>query len=143
VERGQRIALIGAALIVAALAFILLQPEDSDDDTEPTPSTTPATLEGGEPAATVPEPEFEVIRIANGSVQGGQRRITVSKNDEALIEVRSDAPDEIHLHGYDITKDVAPGKAARFRVDADIEGAFEIEAHDLGHVTIGTLVVEP
>ena len=146
-ERGQRIALIGAALVVAAIAFILLQPDDSDDDTEPTPGTTPATLRGGEPTATVPapepKPEFERIRLAGGGVQGGERRITVSKDDVARIEVASDAPDEIHLHGYDVTKSVAPGKPARFRIDANIEGVFEIEAHDLGHLVIGTLVVEP
>lgn len=145
-ERGQRIALIGAALVVAAMAFILLQPDDSDDDMEPTPTATSTTL-GGEPTATVPAPEprpqFERIRIAGGSVQGGERKITVAKGDVARIEVRSDAPDEIHLHGYDVTKNVAPGEPARFRIDADIEGIFEIEAHDLGHVIIGTLVVEP
>jgi hypothetical protein len=145
VERGQRIGLIGAALIVAAILFILFQPEDSDDDTEPTPATE-QTLQG-EPTATVPapepKPEFEVIRIVDGSVQGGERRITVSKDDVARIQVSSDAPDEIHLHGYDVTKDVAPGKPARFRVQAAIEGVFEIEAHDLGHVVVGTLVVEP
>ena len=145
-ERGQRIGLIGAALIVAAVLFILFQPEDSDDDTEPTPSATEQTLQG-EPTATVPapepKPEFERIRIVDGSVQGGERRITVSKDDVARIQVSSDAPDEIHLHGYDITKEVAPGRPARFRVQADIEGVFEIEAHDLGHVVVGTLVVEP
>ena len=145
-ERGQRIGLIGAALIVAAVLFVLFQPDDSDDDTEPTQTTSAPTLEG-EPTATVPapkpKPEFETIRIAGGSVQGGERRITVSKDDVARIEVRSDAPDEIHLHGYDITRNVAPGEPARFRVKADIEGVFEIEAHDLGHVVVGTLVVEP
>lgn len=32
---------------------------------------------------------------------------------------------------------------ARFRVKANAEGIFELEAHDLGHVIIGKLVVEP
>ena len=144
--QGHRIGLIGAALVVAALAFLLFSDGDDDEDSTPAPSTTGQTLQG-EPTATVPapepKPEFETIRIAEGSVQGGERRITVEKDDVARIEVRSDAPDEIHLHGYDITKDVAPGRPARFRVDAELEGVFEIEAHDLGHVVIGRLVVEP
>ena len=76
-------------------------------------------------------------------MEGGERRITVSKGDEAEIEVRSDVPGAIHLHGYGIAKDVAPGKPARFRVEAEAEGIFEIEAHDLGGVALGTLVVEP
>jgi FtsP/CotA-like multicopper oxidase with cupredoxin domain len=145
VTRGQRIGLIGAALVVAALAVLLFSGGD-DDDSEPASSTVPGTLEG-EPTASVPapepKPEFEQIRIVDGAVPGGEPKITVSKGDVARFEVRSDAPDDIHLHGYDITKPVAPGQPARFRVDADIEGVFEIEAHDLGHVVVGTLVVEP
>ena len=47
------------------------------------------------------------------------------------------------MHGYDLTKPVAPGKPARFKFKADAEGIFEIEAHDLGHLIIATLVVEP
>jgi hypothetical protein len=146
VERGQRIALIGAALVVAAVLFILFQPDDSDDDDTRPAQPTEQTLEG-EPTATVPapqpKPEFERIRIVDGNIQGGERRITVSKDEVARIAVISDTPDEIHLHGYDVTKEVAPGSPARFRVQADIEGVFEIEAHDLGHVVVGTLVVEP
>ena len=142
--RGGRIGLILAAVVVAVVAFVLLQPDDSDDDTEPT-RTPSAEKAPGEPTATVPapEPRPERIRIAGGEVQGGEPRITVEQGEVARIEVRSDAPDEIHLHGYDVTKEVAPGRPARFRVPADIEGVFEIEAHDLGHVIIGTLVVEP
>jgi len=61
--------------------------------------------------------------------------------------VISDAPDDIHLHGYDIEKETAPGKPARFRIEADLEGVFEIESHvaeDAGREPlIARLVVEP
>jgi hypothetical protein len=150
VERGQRIGLIVAALAVAALAFVLLSPSDSDDD-DTTPTQAEQTRQPGngqgEPTATVrapkPKPSFSTITIADGKVRGGEARINVKKGDTARIAVRSDKADEIHLHGYDVYKDVTPRKPARFQVKADIEGVFEIEAHDLGHVIIGTLVVEP
>ena len=61
--------------------------------------------------------------------------------------VSADAPDDIHLHGYDIEKQVAPGQPARFRFRADVEGIFEIESHvaeDAGKdPLIGKLTVEP
>ena len=61
--------------------------------------------------------------------------------------VSSDGNDEIHLHGYDITRNAAPGKPARFRFKADVEGVFEIESHtaeDAGlEPLVGRLVVEP
>ena len=63
------------------------------------------------------------------------------------LVVSSDGSDEIHLHGYDITRNAAPGKPARFRFKADIEGVFEIESHtaeDAGREPlIARLVVEP
>lgn len=145
-ERGQRIGLVLAAVVVAVLAFVLLQPGDDDEDSNRAADTTQETRPE-DPTATVPapkpKPQFETIVIAGGEVKGGERRITVEKGDVARIEVRSDAPDEMHLHGYDVFRDVAPGKPARFRVLADKEGVFEIEAHDAGHLIVGTLVVEP
>ena len=147
-ERGQRIGLLLAAVVVALAAIIVIGGGGDDDEDSDAPGTqTQATQPQGEPTATVrapkPKPRFETIRIANGEVTGGEKRVTVEKGEVARIAVQSDTPDEIHLHGYEVYKDVAPGKPARFRVDANIEGVFELEAHDLGHVVIGTLVVEP
>ena len=146
-ERGQRIGLIGAALIVAAIAFILLQPSDSDDDQEPTPSTTPDTLQG-EPTASVPAPKpkpkpaVETIRVVGGEPAGGVKEITVNKDDTVRLEVRSDTAAEVHIHGYDFMKDVEAGGFVGFRFKADIEGVFEIELEET-HTQIGQLSVEP
>jgi hypothetical protein len=63
------------------------------------------------------------------------------------IVVSSDAPDEIHLHGYDIEKEVEPGKPAVFAFTAAIEGIFEMESHvaeDAGRdPQVAKLTVEP
>ncbi len=144
-ERGQRIGLIGAALIVAAVAFILLQPSDSDDDTEPRPSTTQETLQG-EPTATVPAPKpkpaVETIRVVDGEPAGGVKKLTVSKGDTVRFEVRSDTAAEVHVHGYDLFKNVTAGGSVGFRFKADIEGVFEIELEET-HTPIAQLSVEP
>ena len=147
-ERGQRIGLIGAALIVAAIGFILLQPSDSDDDTEPTPTTTPNTLQG-EPTASVPapkpkpRPDVETIRVVGGEPAGGVKKITVSKGDTVRLEIRSpDTPGEVHVHGYDVFKELEPGGSVEFRFKADIEGVFEIELEET-HTPIAQLSVEP
>ena len=144
-ERGQRIGLIGAALVVAAVLFILLQPEDSDDDTEPVPATTEPTLQG-EPTATVPAPEpepaVETIRVVGGEPEGGVKEITVSKGDTVRLEVRSDTAAEVHVHGYDLFKDVEAGGLVGFRFEADAEGVFEVELEET-HTQIAQLSVEP
>jgi hypothetical protein len=156
--RNQRIALVAAAVVVAVLAFVIAQPGDDDDDgeraaTTPTQTDTGGASDGGVTAPTAeeppppPEPEVTRLRIRGGSVVGGPQDIEVERGETVRIVVAADAADEIHLHGYDITRNAAPGQPARFRFVADAEGAFEIESHvaaDAGRdPLIARLVVQP
>jgi FtsP/CotA-like multicopper oxidase with cupredoxin domain len=147
--RGQRIGLIVAALAVAALAFVLLSPSDSDDDDDKTPTTATQQTrpqkgkkQGDGKPAPKPKPAFAPITVKGGEPAGGVQRVTVRKGSTVRLEVRSDEAGEIHIHGYDVAKDVAKGKPARFTFKADLEGAFEIEVEDT-KTEIGQLVVEP
>ena len=140
--------MIVVAVLIAAVAIVLIQSGGGDEDDDAATVQTVQT-QPDEPTGTVkaptpkPEPEFQKVVLANGAVKGGEQEIEVAKGDTARIEITSDAPDEIHVHGYEITKPVAPGKPARLNFKANAEGIFEIEAHDLGHLTVATLVVEP
>jgi hypothetical protein len=157
-SRNQRIALVVAALVVAVVAFVVAQPGDDDDGQERAAQTTPAEAQSetaGERARTAteaepepaPRPKVTRIRLRGGAVVGGPKRVPATKGDTVRIVVNADAPDEIHLHGYDIYENAAPGRPARFVFRADIEGIFEIESHvaeDAGRdPLIGRLVVEP
>ena len=151
-SRNQRIGLIVAALVVAVIAFVVASPGGDDDGGSKAAQTTPATETATgtetqtEPAAP-PKPEVNRIQIRGGEVVGGPAEIKVKKGDTVLIVVSADAPDDIHLHGYDIEKPVEPGQPARFRFKANLEGEFEIESHvaeDAGRdPLVGTLIVEP
>jgi hypothetical protein len=56
--------------------------------------------------------------------------------------VTSDVAEEVHVHGYDILKEVAPGAPARFRFEATFEGIFEVELERSGEPIL-ELRVEP
>jgi hypothetical protein len=144
VTRGQRIALIGAALVVAALAVVILAGGDDDEDTTPAGTTTGPTLK--EPTASVPAPAPEpaggTIRIVDGEPEGGVADITVNKDETVRLKVVSDTAGEIHVHGYDFMKDVDAGGSVSFEFKADIEGVFEIEIEDT-KTQIAELTVEP
>jgi len=153
-SRNQRIGLIVAAALVAVVAFVIASPggdDEGDKASETTPTTatsgTETTTETQTEATAPPKPEATKIDIRAGEVAGGPAEIQVKNGDTVVIVVSSDARDDIHLHGYDIEKPVEPGKAATFRVEANLEGEFEIESHvaeDAGRdPLIGTLVVEP
>jgi hypothetical protein len=145
VTRGQRMALIGAALIVAALAIVLLAGGD-DEDTTPAETGTQPTL-SQEPTASVPAPEPEpgggTIRIVNGAPEGGVADITVNKDDRVRLKVESeDTSGEIHVHGYDLMENLEAGSSVTFSFDASIEGGFEVEIEDT-KTQIAELTVEP
>jgi FtsP/CotA-like multicopper oxidase with cupredoxin domain len=154
-SRNQRIALVVAALAVAVAAFLIAQPGGDDEPERSTAATSEQTEtapEGTESEATQPEPEppepqATRIDIQGGAVAGGPATIEVTRGDTVRIVIATDAPDELHLHGYDITRSAAPGQPARFRFTADAEGAFEIESHtaeDAGRdPLVARLVVKP
>jgi len=148
-SRNQRIGLVVIAIVVAVGGFLIARPDDEEDSGRTgSRAAQTETGEGRQPTpGPAPEPRVERIAIRGGVPQGGVRSITVKKGDAVRIVVTSDAPDEVHLHGYDVTRRPAPGKAARFAFRARIEGVFEIESHvaeDAGREPlIARLVVEP
>jgi FtsP/CotA-like multicopper oxidase with cupredoxin domain len=153
-SRNQRLALVAAAVAVAVVAFVIVSPGGDDNSSSTTNTTAAETTTfggGGEDATTTtqapPKPDVERIVIKNFEVQGGVRNINVKKGDDVRIVVASDAPDQIHLHGYDIEKEAAPGKPASFNFKADVEGSFIIESHaaeDAGNEPLlARLHVEP
>ena len=80
--------------------------------------------------------------MRGGEPVGGVQTIKVKGGDVARIVVVSDVADEVHLHGYDRSVDVAPGKPGRLRFRADAEGVFEIELEERA-LKIANLEVGP
>jgi len=144
-----RVLLIAGAVAVVVAAFAIARPGDDDGDGG-APTTTATTPTATAPSAPEPPPDGPTatrIELRGGAPAGGVRSIDAARGDRVRIVVASDAPDEIHLHGYDITRAAAPGSPARFSFVADIEGIFEIESHEAEHAgrepLIARLVVEP
>jgi plastocyanin len=134
--RSQRIGLIVAAVIVAVVAIVVLS--GGDDDSSDNGGTATTTSAGGK---TVPA-EVPTIVIKDGEPVGGVQDLEVDKGDTLEFRVKSDADHEIHLHGYDVAKDVAAGGSVTYKLTADIDGIFEIEIEDLKQ-QIAELTVNP
>ena len=152
-SRNQRIGLVLAALIVAVIAFVIASPGGDDggntaaQTTPDTQSQTGTTAETNAEQPAPPAPVIARIQIRGGEVVGGAQEIHAKKGDTVVIVVSADAPDDIHLHGYDIEKRVEPGQPARFQFAANLEGEFEVESHnaeDAGREPlVASLIVEP
>jgi FtsP/CotA-like multicopper oxidase with cupredoxin domain len=67
------------------------------------------------------------VRVAGGKVETAERRVTVAKGDRVRIQVESDVAEEVHVHGYDLSEDVGPGKPATIEFTANLPGVWEVE----------------
>lgn len=139
--------MLAAALAIAVVAVVVLQPEDDDDEPAPTATGQSGPRTQADNGAPKPKPPVHRVAMRNGAPVGGAKRITVKKGETVRFAFTSDAPDELHLHGYDLTRKPGPGKPARLSFKANLEGIFEIESHvaeEKGNEPlVAELVVEP
>ncbi|MGH2450490.1 MAG: hypothetical protein ACRDGE_04310 [Candidatus Limnocylindria bacterium] len=150
------------ALAAAVVLFVVLA--DGDDPgadaatTEPqsAPTTTEGESQAGstttqpQPQATTtagepPDPEPPAIPrvvVRDGRPVGGVARLDYESGERVRFTVHSDTAEEVHVHGFDIAKDVPANGSVRFGFPADIEGVFEVELEG-AHVQIAELRIEP
>jgi hypothetical protein len=151
--RWTRLALAGGAVVLAVVLFVVLRPDD-DDDGEPTPAAQATTGDTTTGETTTEETETEtegttteeaptttqaedpnapqriVVVVRNGQPVGGVKRPEIEQGKRVVLVVRSDVSDHMHLHGYDLLADVAPGQPGRIRFRADLVGRFDLELED-------------
>ena len=129
--------MLGLAAVVAIAAVVLIGTGGGDDTEKAAATPTPAaTTRAGTPPSTptpqpTPQPPLKVEVKANQPVEDVPR-LEVDKGDRVRFVVSSDEPDEVHAHGYDITKEVAPGRDAAFDFRAKIDGIFAVELEGAG-----------
>jgi hypothetical protein len=119
-------------------------PESTSPETTGAPdaSTTTTTTEAATTTtAAGPVVSAVEITVTEGSVDRVER-FDIPLDGTVRIVVSADVSDEIHVHGYDLHADVAPGQEAVVEFEATIPGIFEIELEGLG-VLIGELAVAP
>lgn len=103
-------AAVGALVVVVAIVLLVVLKDDSSSDT--------SSDAGG---------KVPTIVVKNGEPVGGIRDLTYNKGEKIHFVVDSDVSDEIHVHGYDIMKDVEAGGSVSFDFPASLEGVFEAE----------------
>ena len=145
----MRVALMLAAVAAGAIALAGCDGDSANDavtttETTATAPTTTDTTATTETTATTPASEAKVItvNVVKGVPKGGIQRPTVDKGDRVVLVVRTDSGEAVHLHGYNLEKEVVPGKAVRLPFTANIAGRFEVELHPTDSL-LAVIEVEP
>ena len=130
----MRIATLIAALAVSAVGLAGCGGDDNAADavtTTETATTATTSETAGETTPTTPAAQAKVItiRVVGGRPQGGIQRPTIGQGDNVVLVIRADSGDAVHLHGYNIEKEIVPGQPLRLPFTANIAGRFELELH--------------
>jgi hypothetical protein len=143
-SRSQRLTFLAIAVVIAVVAVIVLvtagggdNGETASSGTQPTATATTADdgAETPEPTATAaPEPPL----VTTDEIT----KLRFKQGDTVRFRVRSDVSDEVHVHGYDLMKDVEAGQTVTFSFPADITGIFVVELEGAGE-QIAQLRVDP
>jgi hypothetical protein len=118
------------ALLILVALFLALRPDSSFPDSSEAP------------ASVAHEPVEEKFNLKIRGEAMTPRQITVGEGDRVHLQVTSERSLELHLHGYNLDKEVEPGEPTELSFDATITGRFEIEDHSTETV-LGVLLVRP
>ena len=150
---GRRLTFLAIAAVIAVVAVVVLGRSPGGGDAGSPPAAEPGrAARTGEEAAggsgsrreddeagDAPAPTATPVPVLRA---GEGTRITAAEGERVRFAVRHGAPEEVHVHGYDILREVGPGEPARFAFRATITGRFEVELHGSGEV-VGELEVQP
>ncbi len=143
-------AALGAAVLIVAVVLLIVLKDDGKSASEKVDSESNAPAQTGqaEPRSgygsgkETTKPAIPTIVIRNGEPVGGVAELTYDAGDRIRFKVDSDISEEIHVHGYDLSKEVEAGGSVSFDFPADIEGVFEAELEGRGE-QIAELTVNP
>jgi hypothetical protein len=122
-SRAQRLSFLAIAVVIGVVAVVVIVASGggSDDSSSGAGSGSGSTV--------VLEP---------GKVQ----KLKYTQGDEVRFQVRSPKADEVHVHGYNIERELKPNQTTTIAFKATINGIFDIEVHSTD-TQIGQLTVEP
>jgi hypothetical protein len=103
---------IGVVIVAVVLLIVLKSGDESSSNDKTAGKAAPITT---------------IIVDQNGKPVGGIAEISLNEGEEARFKVESAVADEVHMHGYDIAKDVSAGGTVTFDFPATLEGVFEAE----------------
>lgn len=136
-SRNQRLTFLGIAALIAVVAIVVFAFAGSDDTSEQadnppaaTETATPTATATGEEASTpaptptpTPRPKPQPPLLTAGTV----KKLSYKEGETVTFRVRHDQPEEVHVHGYDIKRELEPDKTETISFKADITGIFEVE----------------
>ena len=128
-------------LLALALSGTLLTGCSAGSETVTTDDPV-AQLPSAESSAPVVTPSAEpspAVRVITASYAAGEvvvpeARVQTTLNEQVVLRISSDVPEEVHVHGYDVYADIPAGGSVDIPLTLRLPGAYEVELHGVGRV---------
>lgn len=124
------ILVVGILLLVGL--FVLSKPKQQNIN--PQEPQTSVTLP--------PQKKIFELTIKNKKLVSGPETVKVNEGDHVGLKITSDIPEELHLHGYDISVDLEKDVPAELSFVASISGRFVYEL-EKSKTDLGAVEVQP
>lgn len=124
-------------LLVLGGLFFVFKPKTTTIEDNPTANTATVTPTIS-PSTTK---TFDLV-IAGRKIVSGPQSLTANQGDEITIKITADENEEFHLHAYDNSVELEPGKTAEIKLTATLTGRFPFEL-EKSKAEIGVLEVLP
>jgi heme/copper-type cytochrome/quinol oxidase subunit 2 len=122
--------LLFAFLVLLGL-FIVMRPDPPASNSAPEPESA---------AYDWSKVTFD-LAVREGAMTPDE--VEVEEGDHLTLRLTSDEePLQVHIHGFDLQRELAPGKPVTLSFEADLTGRFEIEDHEFEEV-LGVLLAQP
>lgn len=93
-------------------------------------------------AATVTEATSIDWVVRDGRRVSGPELVTARVGETLRLRVRSNLPDELHVHGYEISRELPADHLVVLELPLTLSGRFDIELHG-AHQQLTVLEVQP
>ena len=122
---------------MAVVLFLVLRGggDDTPSATQPTASVVSTNKP---PPRKPPPPALKVILVPINT--NAVTRTTIPRGRQVVLVISGAAGEEVHLHGYDVTRHIGTGGTVRLPFRATIPGRFEVEL-EASHRQIADLTV--
>lgn len=121
----RNLVVVLVTLIVLGVLFVLLRPESSAPE-----------------SSDVGETQEQPVALAINGNNMSPDEVSVTEGDQVTLQIVTDHPIEVHLHGYDLEEVVGAEEPGELSFEATMTGRFPIEDHNT-EAELGTLLVQP
>ena len=94
------------------------------------PSSSSDASSSSDSSSSTPTQRTIAVTVRGNRVTPAPRTVELKVGETITLEVTSDHADQLHVHGFDIEKELPAGTPVRVELTGESPGVYEVETHE-------------